>query len=758
MDKEERFDIDERLDEIIHRHHLDRYYPRWQQKREAEAIIRHLADGWTPGKRQAMIVATKEKAYRDILKYRILRLLPREVHDSIDFYRTDLRPGVHSWAQVYDCDEKLQGLAEQTYEHVYFLSYEGHPFVPWWLRRHGIAYEDLYEIFAARELFLQHEYFEVLPDRTRNYWGSLEQLDPILMEVFEQQRRIDSAEDAAVRSQAMEKLFFLSLAMRNFALAEETWSKFSDGVHDACHKAWTEISRLLDEIRARLQARQEADGCVFWFDKTTYEQSVETPFIHSMLAAGTSFAHLYIPTPYTSPVFRLLFTGKMNVRDQSWSITSIGKENSPLLQLLENDGYDANIIAGDGVWRELREEYWTEKYMMCHSPSSERLWQAWRSLLASPGQKKFLLVHLLIEPHMPCFHTKMTDETVSWGVEDRKYMGQLDADAQLAWYTQTFGENAIRIYMSDHGADWCWTRWHCFFGAVGKGIAAEECQSLVSYQDFAEIIRQLIEERRIDEPKLARTHVDVEDVDFYHPRYLPWVVRNKGNLPEWPYVQGYRGILTKEYVYLRFHDGREWLWDRSRWQPELKWFPMESDICDPAVLERMRKLLDDDWAGETPQFERTDFYRKYIMSTMQRALPYNLKKIDALKEIVSAYPDGSIAIRMGGRHTYFLLAALTKELRKKFCCIIDRDTEARPADWGIPRITLDEAEAHPESIRYVLFSSFKYRDQLKEEARSYPVAWKTIDLYDAYEKRGIHCTTDFFYCRPKKEDWATLEE
>ena len=111
---------------------------------------------------------------------------------------------------------------------------------------------------------------------------------------------------------------------------------------------------------------------------------------------------------------------------------------------------------------------------------------------------------------------------------------------------------------------------------------------------------------------------------------------------------------------------------------------------------------------------------------------------DIIQTSVDAIPAGArVAIRGGGAHTSRLLDAFDFT-GKNIVGIFDRKKVAE-TQRGYPCYGAEELPKM--DCGYVVLSSFYYRQELLEEARSY--AARTVDIYGALEERGIRLIGQF---------------
>lgn len=124
-------DINELLNEIIYKYHLDRYYPHYRNMCEAEAILKDIIKD---------IIQRDEKA-----------AFVGDDKTEITFVRnlTNGYAGI-CFFSYNRSDMKLQRLEEidwKKYDKIYLISFYNAEFVERWFRLHNIQYEWIYDIF-----------------------------------------------------------------------------------------------------------------------------------------------------------------------------------------------------------------------------------------------------------------------------------------------------------------------------------------------------------------------------------------------------------------------------------------------------------------------------------------------------------------------------------------------------------------------------------------------------------------------------------
>ena len=106
------------------------------------------------------------------------------------------------------------------------------------------------------------------------------------------------------------------------------------------------------------------------------------------------------------------------------------------------------------------------------------------------------------------------------------------------------------------------------------------------------------------------------------------------------------------------------------------------------------------------------------------------------------YPARTIALRMGGDHSAELYSRLPDEYKEKIVCFIDNNKDCLCKKFGIPIMTLEEAQE--KNIKAIVLSSFKHLDMLRKESITYSNNIFIIDIYKELQKNGICCNDNFY--------------
>lgn len=647
----------------------------------------------------------------------------------------------------------LRDIDWKKYEQIYLISFYGTEHVKRWFRLHNIRYQWIYDIFEEKGIFLQREFFAlgqkdmfVLFDVDKKmhtysgYEGGLQ------CELYCQKNTYENTDNYHTKYIALEKCLFITLYMRNFIAAKEYASLLS--VDDEKYRnLWVEIQELLNAIRGNIKKRQQKDIILYWMDAVSYGDESEMPYLRSVMEKSIVFENAYTCVLYTHPTLRTIFLGKKDMDDHTYNITNITWENSPVVRLLRENGYDIKVISGT-LDKYFPAQCTSDQYYQIYDPASMKLWDMLSNMLKQE-EKTLYIVHCL-EAHYPYLSCKMEDNNYMEETERYKLSRQ-ELDEQLAFYDVFLHEEAYRIYMSDHGQSF---EYHVLFNIYHKTLEPRKIDGMFSYLDFYVVLKQIVTAGSIEEAEFVKEYVEIGFLDYYNARDIGRVFREKTEFPS--HYFGYTGIIGKEYIYLRYSIGKEWLRKRNDILlgiPSL-FYDCESDICEPGLLPYYREL-----AGEYPvDIIEDDKFRftRYLYALYYNIMKHNdiSKRVDILNGLLNPYPENSVGIRMGGVHSMRLYYLLSKENKRKIWGFIDNSDECICSNLHLPIIRPTQIEELTNiGVKAILLSSYVNLDMIRTESALWGKSLDVLDIYDYLEKNGIICKKNFYAVEVTDEDY-----
>lgn len=717
-------DIDKRFNDIIFKYNLDKYYPRFRKRVQAEGLVSKWVKKIFLENKNVLCIGT------DWTDIRYFSILVGCYQECFSFIKYDMK--------------ELENVDWKLYDRVLLVSLHGSGEVELWCRQHGIKCENLYDYFACTGIIFEDECYR-LTDEHENlipncYNGFQGYRNNILMELFFQQRKLEKSDNIELKRVYLHKIIFLTLYVKNFIEAEKYIKELKElnnlSKHDIepAVSAWNEIQLLLREMKETLKRQKKEDIIMFWLDALGYGTGNNMQYLQGKLKEGINFTNAFTITPKTKPTLKTIFCGMKQIDNKAYRVDKVGVSNSNVLKYLRAKGYVFKAISG--YMQLFDEKLISQTYHDLYAPSSEIFWDALKNLLYD-NEKKFLCVHALVEGHAPFLLVDMNDTEISDGHSRREHALK-ELDEQMKYYNNFLGENIIQIIMSDHGQTCFSEKFHVYFSVNSKRFHARTVYEMFSYIDFHTLVRQIIETNDINEGEFERKYVEIQDVDWYNDKRIKKIIRNQE--PIQLDLFGYRGVITKEHIYIRFNMGKEWLVQRNDIPFEPTLLNVPDEICDGSKLPYFRKLAGNE---KVDIFSDEKFkYARYTYKLYDNFIRNINYKFGLINSYLNKYPDNSIAIRMGGEHSEELLRVMTKENRKKIACIIDANPDCRCSCLGYPIITLNEV--NKVSVKAILLSSYVHLKILKEEAKGYDKNIEILDIYDYLEKNGIICEDRFY--------------
>lgn len=731
--------INEELNHIIFKYELDRYYPHYRNMYKAEKILRAVINEIVQNDEKAIFIGD------DVKGIKFIQNISRD-YDKIQFFcyeRKDRKL------------DSLKGIQWKEYKEVYLISFNNVEYAERWLRTHRILFKWMYNIFEERGVFLQKEFFafgreDMIalfdPDRVTHvrscYTGSIQ------CEFYVQKSRYKYAESPQIKRIALEKCLFLALYMKNFLVAKEYISLLM-AEEDRYERLWDEVEELLDFVKKRLEQRQQKDIVLYWLDAITYGDEDCMPYLQRIKNKAVVFENAFTNIAYTSSASRAIFLGKKDIDDSVYNVSSFTKENSPVIQLLDKYGYDIKIISGMldvyFPYSQISEQF----YLDVFEPCSMKLWDMLSNMLCQK-KKTFYLIHAM-EAHYPYLSTKMSDD--NYQEKNEKYrLARVELDEQLAFYNSFVDKNNFRIYLSDHGKE-ALRKFHVLFAVYQDALDPKRIKKMFSLLDFYKVLEQLVEEGNISGEKLVREYVEIGNLDRYDKNDIQNIIRRRRPLEERDF--GCKGIIDKEYIYLRNTIGKEQLFRRNNvplCDPLLFY---DCDVYVPELLEKYRNLTEEypKSMQNTEKFRYSKYlYRLY--NNLKNRGDHVPKCVSIINEMLETYKESSVAMRVGGYHSLVLYHVLSNENKKKIWGFIDKSSYCQGSRFGLPVAGIEcVGELRSKGVKAILLSSYDILEILRKETLDWPADIDVLDIYDTFEKSGIVCKTNFYNVLGTDEDY-----
>ena len=718
--------IDLELEHIIERYKLDRHYPMYQKVKKATEIIRTLMERESKSGQSIAVVGNDMVALRMIEGWNAGKC-------GIQFLKYN----------AVD-DQEIQKTDWNVFDKIYIVSYEAAGDLLQYFSEKKIRFEWIYAILENYDLYLQDEFYRFFHPKMYFESDSMSENNTgetvLLYEYYFQKKFFSDSSDEMIKKRTQEKLFFLSLCMRNFICAKEHLENLKNyPEHNFWENCWQEIEKLLNRIHEQFQQQKQEHIIMYWIDSLSESEVSEMPYLMSRKAHSYYFTHAYTVTPFTFPTAKTMFCGIKQVDDLGYRVKRINNENSEVLRLIETMGYRFQVIGG--YMTGLFEPQYSYKGMRKKDSSSFVLWNLMQAMLMAEGKSVFL-AHLLIDIHPPALSVGMENISKgSWNngqIRRQRYLsGKREIDRQLCFYDDLIGQQLVRIYMSDHGMGSFSDRFHVHLQIYHQNWKPRKIDRLYSHMDFHLIMKHLMKEGEIDENIFQREYAEIQDVDIYNHA----IIRNRIQARQIPMdnAVGYKGIITKEILYVKHKIGTEWLipWSEFLYEPSI----LQDDIYDNSLLEDFREM-----AGGFPKEIESDEKFDFVPYTYQ-ALKNIKSTLNRVKELLGViferYSEHEIALRMGGWHSARLFFLLSPSDMKKIGCIIDWNENCECKGFGFPIVKPKEKLS--KKIHAIVLSSYFLKEDLKTEIGQFYQDREVIDLYQIFEDHGLHFNREFIY-------------
>ena len=740
--------ITDNLNQIIIKYHIDRYYPGFQMKLQADKLLKKTITEKSAKDKKIVFVSTN--------------------NDAIDYIKALIGEGECEEIEGYVISEKTPD--KFVWDHitdshiVYLVSYHHMEMASKILEEHGIIYDTIYDILARHGLMFEDEYYYVIPNKYDDikipgrYSLSLKRMGNCQIEYFFLKSSYKQSREVVLRSTHLEKMLFLSLYMKNFVEATQCIKEMRDNnsISDNIENAWAEITSMLDKIREVIQKRTCKDVIWFWMDAVSYEAYKEMTYLKCIKTQSISFSNAFTNMPYTNATLRAAFCQKTCVEDRSYIIRTIDNDSSEMLNWLTAEGYLVRTFSKVFV-KSIKvdnirggEEKGEENF---YEAASLNFWNMLQSLMDREN-KYFILAHAIMETHAPCLSFKM-EGLGRCSEKELAYYGKKELDEQLQFYNSFLGKDSIRIFMSDHGrnaADFL-ERHHIHLDIYHTGYTPQKIDGMFSILDFYPLVRDVIWDRKFNWEALLRNYVPIENLDRYNREDIQDLFVNKKICPIWYF--GYKGVITNSNIYVRFNIGNEYLFDRNH-----RLIPL---LCIKNIIETGENICSfRQRAGSYPleilgedKFKYSRYMHKLYEIYQVRSHTLIQYLNEKMKGLLFEEKENSVAIRTGGVHSYYVYAILSKELKQKVGSFIDFHRDCMCSLYG--KEIVENMERCNEKIQTVILSSYRYREQLREEAKNYPSHIHVIDIYDVFDQMGYCFKQDFYLTMGlQEEDYDTI--
>ena len=134
-------------------------------------------------------------------------------------------------------------------------------------------------------------------------------------------------------------------------------------------------------------------------------------------------------------------------------------------------------------------------------------------------------------------------------------------------------------------------------------------------------------------------------------------------------------------------------------------------------------------------------YARYLYKLIDNCRKFTIQSNNIINTLFDSLREGNVALRMGGENTVALYSILSMENRDKIVCCIDHNEECLAARVGIPVYSPDQI--NELNVKYIVLSSNRWLEELKEEAKKYRSGIEVVDLFGYLAEQGIYYEEHF---------------
>lgn len=724
--------INEQLDEWIIEYGIDRYHPRFAKRKIARGLIREFLNQYRNQEVIFVAASLTDSNYIWEECYGILSIKDTVLYDQIETYPWKDKAG----------------------RAVIIVSFYGRREAMARLHRHNIKAGSVYDyIFQRGEIILEGNYYDVFGEEYHTYQKK-PTYDCKFYDVnaifFHDRRNYEIAQDKAIKELYLSRVIFDCVYVKEWELTEKYINEYVKlgGTAAAKYEAFLQkVKELISAIKEELAVRQKDDIVIFWLDALEYGEDKDMLYLRSLSEKAVDFVNAYTVTPYTHSAAKSLFAHKYVVDDRAYKI-KIDKDAS-FIQEIEERGFNFQFYT---MLYQVDDSVRGRYYQNMFTPFTEVCWNAINDILISE-KKMCAVIHEVFATHTPYvsfglagnehFYAKdslniLSDEEKR--IRDRQALeSRVYIDNVLKFYSDLLPDNTYKIYMSDHGHTEL-ERFHTIFRIVHKKILPQQIKGVFSYINFDKLIYTMLENNN-DFSEIVSEYALIQDVDYYFKVTLQLYLQGKGYSVN--SLWGYKGIVTDQHRYIRYNDGREVCYNKE----------YDKQPITKEKIEQLRRLCTT-YPSDIIQDEQFRYARnlyKTQQNYMKRNGEYEAEKKRVIAALFDELTDSSkIAIRGGGRHTWFLWFTLEQKTQRKISYVIDSDPKCMAAKLGVEIIGMDDLES--KEIDTVIISSYKSELTWYNELQKVTNGVRIIGLYDYLEKNGIHCNMEFYKPEYIEED------
>lgn len=407
------------------------------------------------------------------------------------------------------------------------------------------------------------DFFELMEPYLKEYTSDYET-------IYKKRKQFENSYKSS-RESALKELIREYLIIRDFDSAFQYIDLYvMFGYTDAYmyEKLKSELQKLLDKIKAHINARQYRDVVIQWIDALPYLHLQNFSFLCSKAEKGVNFENAYTVNPWTTETMKTILFGEYTIEGKLFQRSKFVTDETKLLKLLISKGYRFAYL-GMNRYVKLFDNKTIQMPELNFKKGSSSISKQWDALalLCKIDEPLCLLIHTLNETHEPFVcgeiepYQNFTCTEADWEQDACQKQAQISSryiDRQFAFYDHLLNDRIIRIYMSDHGritnSIMRETRVHTVLIVDVPEIEHQAIEGIFSLVYFYDLIECCLNEKK-DFTKLVKQYAVVEALDYYN---YSWIVATL-NDTRYKIEEGLqrRGIITMQDRFCRFANGRE---------------------------------------------------------------------------------------------------------------------------------------------------------------------------------------------------------
>lgn len=349
--------------------------------------------------------------------------------------------------------------------------------------------------------------------------------------------------------------------------------EYSDCYDQDYKKYIDQIEQLILSMKNRIAARQSKDILLHWVDSISNKRlASEMPFLYHLSQAENSIKSEYAYTvmPWTTVAMKTILTGKKPIEGKLYQL-DILPEDIALFQTLRKHGYDFRYYGS--VYGQMKIFSRKHKGMTMNSMntyvSTEYLWDALDDLAYKKDAPAFLLIHTLCETHVPYFCPESKHLLEKVYLDEDKHFASAWMDQQYEFYMDLLGQKPVQIFMGDHGEhdkykyDYLDGKVHVAFFVNNPIQKFDFSKGMFSLVNFVALLNVIM---GWEDPVSANPLTEcviTESYDYYGRGKINEVIDSGDKallLDKGAWMQ-HKSIRNREYEYVRYFDGEEFLFD-----------------------------------------------------------------------------------------------------------------------------------------------------------------------------------------------------